>query len=301
MDSSAECNALDLSVKTIGDSDRSNSPYEKFSKEPPPAHQAESQSQYESSSLINTPPHESDLLPKPQTMYNIPNQFCPNLDMDIYPRIISEKALHHETRMPLLPPPFMQHYPSLPTDQMPPANIGLPYGFPMPPMTLPTPEVSKPQPPKAPKKPVTATRPFKVYPNVPAFGNDNVDHIMKELDQERYEEYRDKVLKTVELNNNKGTNVKMRRENKNSVPTSTMQDKDEAYLEKRKKNNAAAKRSRDARKRKEDEIAIRAAYLENKVTMLTNLLKKVQNENTNLRHYRDIVHRLNLANIPSFS
>ncbi|XP_055906912.1 protein giant [Eupeodes corollae] len=38
--------------------------------------------------------------------------------------------------------------------------------------------------------------------------------------------------------------------------------KDEAYFERRRKNNAAAKKSRDRRRIKEDEIAIRAAYLE---------------------------------------
>ena len=38
--------------------------------------------------------------------------------------------------------------------------------------------------------------------------------------------------------------------------------KDAAYWERRKKNNEAAKRSRDARRAKEDEIAIRAAFLE---------------------------------------
>lgn len=38
--------------------------------------------------------------------------------------------------------------------------------------------------------------------------------------------------------------------------------KDSAYYERRKKNNAAAKKSRDRRRIKEDEIAIRAAYLE---------------------------------------
>lgn len=38
--------------------------------------------------------------------------------------------------------------------------------------------------------------------------------------------------------------------------------KDNAYYERRKKNNAAAKKSRDRRRIKEDEIAIRAAYLE---------------------------------------
>ncbi|XP_030566124.1 protein giant [Drosophila novamexicana] len=40
------------------------------------------------------------------------------------------------------------------------------------------------------------------------------------------------------------------------------QVKDAAYYERRRKNNAAAKKSRDRRRIKEDEIAIRAAYLE---------------------------------------
>ncbi|XP_035779847.1 protein giant-like, partial [Anopheles albimanus] len=43
-------------------------------------------------------------------------------------------------------------------------------------------------------------------------------------------------------------------------PTSGIKDK--AYYERRKKNNAAAKKSRDRRRIKEDEIAIRAAFLE---------------------------------------
>ncbi|ETN58402.1 hypothetical protein AND_010023 [Anopheles darlingi] len=43
-------------------------------------------------------------------------------------------------------------------------------------------------------------------------------------------------------------------------PTSGL--KDSAYYERRKKNNAAAKKSRDRRRIKEDEIAIRAAFLE---------------------------------------
>jgi hypothetical protein len=38
--------------------------------------------------------------------------------------------------------------------------------------------------------------------------------------------------------------------------------KDDAYWERRRKNNEAAKRSRDLRRQKEDEIAVRAAFLE---------------------------------------
>ncbi|XP_039962404.1 protein giant [Bactrocera neohumeralis] len=47
-----------------------------------------------------------------------------------------------------------------------------------------------------------------------------------------------------------------------SSSSSGGQVKDAAYYERRRKNNAAAKKSRDRRRIKEDEIAIRAAYLE---------------------------------------
>lgn len=49
-------------------------------------------------------------------------------------------------------------------------------------------------------------------------------------------------------------------ENANNNNNTTQ--KDSAYYERRKKNNAAAKKSRDRRRIKEDEIAIRAAFLE---------------------------------------
>jgi protein giant len=47
-----------------------------------------------------------------------------------------------------------------------------------------------------------------------------------------------------------------------SNPASNNSVKDSAYYERRKKNNAAAKKSRDRRRIKEDEISIRAAFLE---------------------------------------
>ncbi|XP_063708906.1 protein giant [Culicoides brevitarsis] len=52
--------------------------------------------------------------------------------------------------------------------------------------------------------------------------------------------------------------------NNNNVVSnsSSVSDKDESYRERRRKNNAAAKKSRDRRRFKEDEIAIRAAFLE---------------------------------------
>ena len=59
--------------------------------------------------------------------------------------------------------------------------------------------------------------------------------------------------------------------------------KDEAYWERRRKNNEAAKRSRDARRAKEDEIAIRAAFLEQENIKLRLRIAAIENENVTLQ------------------
>ena len=59
--------------------------------------------------------------------------------------------------------------------------------------------------------------------------------------------------------------------------------KDEAYWERRRKNNEAAKRSRDARRAKEDEIAIRAAFLEQENLKLRCEIAQLKTETTKLR------------------
>lgn len=59
--------------------------------------------------------------------------------------------------------------------------------------------------------------------------------------------------------------------------------KDEAYWERRRKNNEAAKRSRDARRDKEEKIAMRAAFLEQENFQLRVELAAVKAENTKLR------------------
>lgn len=59
--------------------------------------------------------------------------------------------------------------------------------------------------------------------------------------------------------------------------------KDDAYWERRRKNNEAAKRSRDARRAKEDEIAIRAAFLEQENLKLRFELANLKNETAKLR------------------
>lgn len=73
-------------------------------------------------------------------------------------------------------------------------------------------------------------------------------------------------IDTTNLNNANAAKTKDRHiTNNNNVVSnsnSSVSEKDESYYERRRKNNAAAKKSRDRRRFKEDEIAIRAAFLE---------------------------------------
>ncbi|XP_069116930.1 uncharacterized protein [Argopecten irradians] len=61
------------------------------------------------------------------------------------------------------------------------------------------------------------------------------------------------------------------------------EQKDEAYWERRRKNNDAAKRSRDARRAKEDQIAIRAALLEQENLKLRVEVAALKTETAKLR------------------
>ena len=63
----------------------------------------------------------------------------------------------------------------------------------------------------------------------------------------------------------------------------TMREKDDAYWERRRRNNDAAKRSRDARRQKEDEIAVRAAFLEQENVRLRIEVASLRTETTKLR------------------
>jgi protein giant len=130
------------------------------------------------------------------------------------------------------------------------------------------------------------SRPFKAYPRDPlslaAAGS-----ILDSSSAEKYSVFRKRMLEQIHAANGGNpviNNPKMRRitskssnqeTNNNEVAydsgseklhiqssPSSGNDKDEAYFERRRKNNAAAKKSRDRRRIKEDEIAIRAAFLE---------------------------------------
>ncbi|XP_037035226.1 hepatic leukemia factor isoform X16 [Bradysia coprophila] len=68
--------------------------------------------------------------------------------------------------------------------------------------------------------------------------------------------------------------------------------KDDKYWARRRKNNIAAKRSRDARRQKENQIAMRARYLEKENSSLHQELEQLKQENMELRarlsKYQDV-------------
>jgi bZIP factor len=131
------------------------------------------------------------------------------------------------------------------------------------------------------------SRPFKAYPRDPlslAAGT-----LLDSNSAEKYHVFRKRMLEQIHAANGGNptiSNPKMRRMSTKSVNVETNNNevpepeeekkpqpiitnqpsnglmKDSSYYERRKKNNAAAKKSRDRRRIKEDEIAIRAAFLE---------------------------------------
>lgn len=132
-------------------------------------------------------------------------------------------------------------------------------------------------------------RPFKAYPRDPLSVSAGIttSEAIDAQSAKDYHVFRKRMMNDI-LQSNGGTptisNPKMRRTSKKS-PTSTATaqqnvgdaesdtndaasmdnegtTRDAAYYERRQKNNAAAKKSRDRRRLKEDEIAIRIAFLE---------------------------------------
>ncbi|XP_024885972.1 uncharacterized protein LOC112463690 [Temnothorax curvispinosus] len=116
-----------------------------------------------------------------------------------------------------------------------------------------------------------APRPFKAYQK-------NLTHIARlpydHNSDERYAMFRKKMLESMQTN---PSNSKARKVSKSpGLPTSTVDEKDAAYWERRRKNNEAAKRSREARRAKEDDLAIRAAFLEHENQQLRRELENLQ-------------------------
>lgn len=126
------------------------------------------------------------------------------------------------------------------------------------------------------------TRPFKAFPKDPlslSMGIPTETLLLSSDSTVAYSEFRKKMLSQVQATNN-GTNKNMRRV---TQPTNA-QNSDPTYWEKRRKNNEAAKRSRDARRAKEDEIAIRCAFLEQENVKLKYEILSLKNETERLRN-----------------
>lgn len=127
-----------------------------------------------------------------------------------------------------------------------------------------------------------STRPFKAYPRDPLSLNVG-DGRYNTGSKETYEEFRKRMLESVK-HTNEEPNPKMRRVSKSPTePSSPSDEKDAAYWERRRKNNQAAKRSRDARRAKEDELAIRTAFLEQETAKLQYEVETLQNEQAHLK------------------
>merc|ERR1711978_201838 len=69
------------------------------------------------------------------------------------------------------------------------------------------------------------------------------------------------------------------------------QEKDNKYWEKREKNNNAARRSREARRLKENQIALRVAHLERENGGIKQVLSSAQFDVTKLTNERDLLKR----------
>ena len=162
-----------------------------------------------------------------------------------------------------------------------PVTLSLPFNLPVFPQTV--------------KPSFVSSLPFSYQPPPPA---QEMNKISMDS-QEKYAEFRDKMMRNLETSRKTkkseetpGTPTQKKHdESLDMTPThhSTPRDgKDAAYWERRRKNNEAAKRSRDARRHKENEIAVRASYLEQENIQLKMELVQLRTE---LGAMRDQVNR----------
>lgn len=200
---------------------------------------------------------------------------------------------------------LMQAHPAYPMIPMNPMNLPVPMPMsipqvlptllsqvsnrvPVPSMQIPTPSSPREiqQTNVASDDSKKAPRPFKAYPKDPLSITLGPNMMFDQELKDKYSDFRSKMLDCVKRTN-EGTNIKMRRISKSPMlPTSTCDDKDAAYWERRRKNNEAAKRSRDARRAKEDEIAIKAAFLEAEYNRLKYENAILRAENSKLLYGR---------------
>ncbi|KAG5900126.1 hypothetical protein JTB14_012799 [Gonioctena quinquepunctata] len=76
------------------------------------------------------------------------------------------------------------------------------------------------------------------------------------------------------------SNLRRQRGEKKPIPD---EQKDDKYFERRKRNNQAAKKSRDARKMREDQVALRATILEHENAILRAQVLTLREEASSLR------------------
>ncbi|KAF4523869.1 hypothetical protein B566_EDAN010187 [Ephemera danica] len=167
------------------------------------------------------------------------------------------------------------------------------------------------------KKSPSMTRPFKAYPKDPlnlplglVGGVTPAETMLNAASNEAYAEFRRQMLAQVSaaktrragsptssLTKDEGSMEQQQQQRQPTQPeelgspqqpSSSATDpsvgsRDPAYWERRRKNNEAAKRSRDARRAKEDEIAIRAAFLEQENLKLKYEVAALRNETSRLR------------------
>lgn len=120
------------------------------------------------------------------------------------------------------------------------------------------------------------SRPFKAYPKALLA---TPDVFVDPVSMAAYNEFRKQMLAQVSSST---TNKNMRRTHGNN---NNIHVDDPHYWEKRRKNNEAAKRSRDARRAKEDEMAIRCAFLERENIRLKCEIAALKSQIENSRTY----------------
>ena len=99
---------------------------------------------------------------------------------------------------------------------------------------------------------------------------------------QKYADFREGMLRNIESAKPKSRNDLSLSPSPSLTSTPTSEqgrgEKDDAYWERRRKNNEAAKRSRDARRQKENEIAMRAQFLEQENLQLKMELVQLRTE-----------------------
>ncbi|KAJ8961343.1 hypothetical protein NQ317_018147 [Molorchus minor] len=127
---------------------------------------------------------------------------------------------------------------------------------------------------------VKPLRPFKAFPKDSlqlAIEISTRDSILGSSSSvEAYSEFRKNIFTHMKIDSN--INKSMRRYHSPSDRSDDL-----VYLEKRKKNNEAARRSRESRRAKEDEVAIRCAFLEQENIRLKLRIAVLESESNNLK------------------